>query len=383
MTFRDAAAIAGIGMTEITKRSGTTTYDLALRASLAAVDDAGLTPADIDGVVTYQVSDSVSALEVAAGLGLRQVNYYNELEQGGQGNIASVGDAAMAIHAGLARTLVVVRAMNGRSGVRMGQYGAGSRADDWRQWSLPYGHTGPPQIHALWAQRHMARYGTTQEQLGAVAITLRDHAQLNPAAYFYGSPITLDDYLSSRIVTTPFRLLDCCLETDGAAAVVITTAEHARDLPHPPVYLSAFASGTGPSPQHPFLDWPEHATMFTGYIGAGAFRRSGFAPSDIDVAMIYDGFTIAVICQLEDLGFAPKGEGGRFVEDGNIRLGGPMPVNPNGGLLSAGYIHGMNNLGEGVRPLRHDAGLRQVPGAEVALVTGGEGARGSIALLHR
>ncbi|HEY1282024.1 MAG TPA: hypothetical protein VGF22_20250 [Acidimicrobiales bacterium] len=370
-------------MTEITKHSGTTTYDLALRAGLAALADAGLRPDELDGVVTYQVRDSVSALEVAAGLGLPGVSYYNEIEQGGQGNIASIGDAALAIAAGMATTLLVVRAMNGRSGTRMGQFGSRLLADDWRQWSLPYGQTGPPQIHALWAQRHMAVYGTTAEQLGAVAITMREHAQTNPAAYFYGKPITLNEYLDSRIITTPFRLLDCCLETDGAAALVLTAAERAIDRPRPPVYLASFASGAGPSPAHPFLDWPEHSRMFTSYLGPAAFERAGLEISDVDVAMIYDGFTISVICQLEDLGFAPKGEGGAFVEEGHIRLGGRLPVNPNGGLLSEGYVHGMNNVVEAVRQLRHEAGDRQVPAAEVALVTGGEGARGSIALLHR
>ena len=381
--LRDRAAIVGIGMTEISRCSGTTTLDMGVRACMAALRDAGLGPRDVDGVVTYQVRDSASALEIAAALGLGPVRWYNELEQGGPGGTSAVSEAALAVATGLAETLLVVRSMNGRSGVRMGHWGADMAADDWRQWTLPYGYTGPPQYFALWARRHMAVYGTTSEQLGAVAVTMRANAQRNPAALFHGKPITLEDHQRSRMITTPFRLLDCCLETDAAAAVVVTTAERARDLPHRPVLISGFSSGTGPSPSHPFLDWPDHATMYPAYLSEAAYRMAGLGPGDVDVAMIYDAFTIAVICQLEDLGFVPKGQGGPFVEAGGIAHDGSLPVNPNGGLLSEGYVHGLNNLVEGVRQLRGAAGERQVAGAEVALVTGGEGSRGSIMLLRR
>jgi acetyl-CoA acetyltransferase len=381
-TLHDAAVISGVGLTAITSNSGTTTTDLAVRASLAALDDAGLAPRDLDGIVTYQVRDSISALEVAAAIGLGPVRWYNDLEMGGPGGTAAMGEAAMAIHAGLADHVLVVRAMNGRTGMRMGRYGAQHRADDWRQWTVPYGHVGPPQYFALWAQRHMAVYGTTPAQLGAVAVTLRAHAQLNEGAYFYGKPITLDDYFASRMVTSPFRLLDCCLENDAAAAVVVSAADRAPGLRHRPVYVGAFTSSAGPSPQHPFIDWPDHAAMFTAFAADEAFGQAGIGREDVDVALIYDAFTIAVIAQLEDLGFCAKGEGGAFVEAGHVALGGSLPVNPNGGLLSEGYVHGLNNLIEAVRQLRGQAGPRQVPGAEVAVVTGGEGARGSIAILH-
>jgi acetyl-CoA acetyltransferase len=212
---------------------------------------------------------------------------------------------------------------------------------------------------------------------------MRDNAQRNPAAYFHGRPITLADHQSSRMISSPFRLLDCCLETDGAAAVVVTAADRADGLARAAVTIGGFVNGAGPSPMHPFLDWPDHTVMFPRYLAPTLYTMAGLGPGDVDVGMIYDGFTFAVIAQLEDLGFVDKGDGGPFVADGHIARGGTLPVNPNGGLLSEGYVHGLNNLIEGVRQLRGEAGPRQVVDAEVALVTGGEGARGGILMLHR
>ena len=378
----EKTCIVGLGMTAISRASGLTPLEMAVEAALHALDDAGLSPHDLDGVVMYQLRDSTTALDLSAALGLPIVKWYSEMDMGGSGGTAAVGEAAMAISCGIADTLLVVRSMNGRSGMRMGRYGAEARADAWRQWSLPYGYTGPPQFFAMWAQRHMARYGTTSEQMGAVAVTMREHAQLNRAALFYGKPITLADHQASRMVSHPFRLLDCCLETDGAAAVVVTSAARARDCRQPPVYVGGFSNGAGPSPAHPFMDWPDHAVMYPAYLSEVAFEMAGVSRGDVDLAMIYDGFTFAVISQLEDLGFVAKGDGGPFVAEGNIKLGGALPVNPNGGLLSEGYIHGLNNLIEGVRQLRGQAGERQVEDAEVAVVTAGEGARGSIMVLH-
>jgi acetyl-CoA acetyltransferase len=382
MQLRDAAAITGIGITDLTRNSGTSVYDLALQASLAALDDAGLSPGALDGIVTFQVHDSVSALDVAAGIGMPVVRWYQEIETGGPGGTSAVGEAALAIAAGLARHVLVFRAMNGRSGVRMGRWGTDEMASDWRQWALPYGFMSPPQFFAMWARRHMAVYGTTSRQLGAVAVTMREHAQLNPRAMFNGKPMTIEDHQASRMITDPFRLLDCCLETDGAAAVLLSAAGLASDLKRPPVFVSGFANGAGPSPMHPFMDWPDHTAMFPAYLADAAFEMAGVDRSEVDLFQIYDGFTFAVISQLEDLGFVAKGDGGPFVEGGGIRLDGRMPVNPNGGLLSEGYMHGLNNLIEGVRQLRGEAVGRQVA-CELAVVTGGEGARGSVMLLRK
>ena len=383
LAMRDATAVVGIGITPFYRNSGTTVLDLASQACLAAIQDAGLTPADIDGVICYHERDSVSTLDVAQALGIGQLNWYNDNEQGGPGTTSTVAEAAMAVASGAAKAVVVYRAMNGRSGVRMGQFGAGEPARGMQQWTLPYGFTAPAQIFSMWATRHMATYGTTSEHLGHVSVTFREHAQMNPAAIFYGKPITLEDHQNSRMITTPYRLLDCCLETDGAAAVVVTSAERARDLKHDPVYIGGFSYGAGPNAGLPFTNWPDFTAMFPKYIADDAFRMAGMDRSDVDFAEIYDAFTFGVICQLEDLGFCAKGEGGPFVAEGNIKLGGKLPCNPNGGLLSEAYVHGMNNMVEAIRQLRHEAGDRQVKDAEVGLVTGFGGAIGSVMLLHR
>ncbi|HEX3804344.1 MAG TPA: hypothetical protein VHV75_16030 [Solirubrobacteraceae bacterium] len=382
MSARDKASIVGVGMTPIVRRSDKSTLEMAVEASLAALDDAGLSPHDVDGFVTFQLGDSIPALAVAAALGVPVVRWYSELQMGGPGAALGIADAALAIAGGAANTVLVFRSMSGRSGVRMGRYGADGGAGDYRQWILPYGFTGPPQVYALWARRHMHEFGTTVEHLGAVAVAMREHAQLNPDAYFFGKPITLADHQASRMVSSPFRLLDCCLENDAAGAVVITRADRASACAHPPVHIGGFAAGAGPAPAMPSLEWPDFTKMYSAYLADAAFAMAGLERSDVDLALLYDAFTLAVIVQLEDLGFVDRGDGGPFVAEGNIALNGRLPVNPNGGLLSEGYIHGMNNLIEGVRQLRGEAGHRQIPGAEVAVVTASEGPRGGVTLLH-
>lgn len=369
-------------MTEVSRSSGRSPLELALDAAGSALADAGLAAHDLDGVVTYQLGDSASALEVAGALGVPLVRWYGELQMGGPGATLAPADAALAVSNGLAETVLVFRAMNGSSGVRMSRFQAGNGAHGARQWTLPYGFAAPAQIYAMWARRHMAMYGTTTEQLGHVAVTLRAHAQRNPGALFHGKPMTLADHQESRPVSLPFRLLDCCLETDGAAALVVTTEAHARDCRKPPVFVAGFANGAGPSPAAPGFDWPDYTTMYPAYHADAAFAMAGLAREDVDLALLYDAFTFAVIAQLEDLGFVAKGEGGPFVQDGQIGVSGSLPVNPNGGLLSEGYIHGLNNVVEAVRQIRREAGARQVAGAEVAVVTAGEGARGGVMLLH-
>lgn len=383
LAMRDAAALVGIGTTEFTRNSGTTVLDMAAHACRSAILDAGLTAADIDGIICYQENDSVSVLEVAGALGLKQMNWYNDVQQGGPGTTSTVAEAAMAVASGAASAVLVYRAMNGRSGVRMGRFGTEGGAAGWQQWTMPVGFAAPAQIFSLFAQRHMDLYGTTSEQLGHVSVTQREHAQLNPAALFYGKPITLDDHQNSRMIASPYRLLDCCLETDGAAAVLVTSAERAKDLAHDPVYIGGFSYGCGPNASLPFTNWPDHSVMFPKYIAEKAYQMSGLGPKDVDFAEIYDAFTFGVICQLEDLGFVEKGMGGPFVEEGNIKLGGTLPVNLNGGLMSEAYVHGLNNMVEAVRQLRREAGERQVKDANVGLVTGFGGAIGSVMMLHR
>ncbi|MEV4895244.1 acetyl-CoA acetyltransferase, partial [Nonomuraea sp. NPDC055795] len=280
------------------------------------------------------------------------------LDQFGGGSVshAVAGQAALAVAAGLADTVVFYRAINARSEFRMGQ---AANPSPEVQYQAPYGLTAPVQHFALAARAHMLRYGTTEEHLGQIAVRQRAHAAKNPRALMR-TPITLDDYLASRWIAEPFRLLDCCLETDGACALVITTAERARSLRRTPVLISAAAWGGGQS----FLSGADPTVSAAATLAPRLYGQAGLTPADIDVAQLYDCFTYSVLVQLEDYGFCAKGDGGPFAASGE----GP-PVNTHGGFLSEGYVHGINHLAEAVSQLRGDAGDRQVPGARVALST--------------
>ncbi len=364
--MRDRVAIAGIGMTELSKDSGVSTLTLGCRAILAAVADAGLRPEQIDGIATHRVGDSVLPGVLAQALGLRDLRWYVDQFGGGSTSCSIVGQAALAVHAGLADAVVCYRAINARSEFRMGGTGRPLVDAVETQYQAPYGYFAPPQQFAMAAREHMLRYGTTHEQLGAVAVAQRAHAADNERA-LQRAPITMDDYLASRWVVEPFRLLDCCLETDGAVAVVLTSAERARDLRHGPVLIRGAAWGSGftlYSNQQPDLTVTPAAAM-----ARRLWSLAGLGPSDVDVAELYDCFTYTVVVQLEDYGFCEKGEGGDFVASGATRLGGRLPVNTHGGFLSEGYVHGLNHVYEAVSQLRGDAGARQVAGAEVALCT--------------
>ena len=246
-----------------------------------------------------------------------------------------------------------------------------------------YGNTVAGQHFAHAARRHMHEFGTTSEQLGAIALAMRGHAQLNPKAVMHGKPMTLDDYLASPMLADPYRFFDCCLETDGAAAVVVTSAERARDLATSPVRILAAASGQ----PYPADEITNRRDIFrTGLTIAApeAFGKAGVTPADVDFAMIYDCFTFEVLQQLEEVGFCKRGEGGPFVEGGRIELGGELPVNTHGGLLSEAHVLGMSHIVEAVRQLRGGLGERQVEGADLGVVTGwGDFGDGSLALLAR
>jgi len=382
-TLRDKYAIAGIGCTKYSADSGTTVLNLALEACRAALADAGLDVNEIDGVVSYHFGDSVPSMAVATGLGLPAARYAVEFSSGGNAANLIVQTAAAAIEAGLARNVLCYRAMNGRSGLRLG----GSRDLNSRgitQYTAPFGWITYPQAMAMWCRRHMIRYGTTSEQLGAVAVSCRRNAALNPRAMMR-EPITLADHQASRMIVEPFRLLDICLESDGACALLVTPAERARDLRRKPVYILGAAYGGGPNQGDDLFDairWPEHAHNYAKYIAADLWAGAGVGPRDIDVAEIYDCFTYSVIMQLEGFGFCKEGEGGAFVQAGNIDRDGEIPVNTHGGLLSEAYIHGLNHVVEAVEQLRGEAGPRQVAGAELALTTAGAMTCGSALVLR-
>ena len=376
MTWRPGTcAVVGIGTTDFSKDSGRSPLTLAAQAAHAALADAGLSAADVDGIVRNDM-DTVYPAALAEALGVPDLGYWGDAGPGGSGPAAMVGQAVAAIEAGLATTVVVFRSLNGRSGLRYGKgHQAGARAGgeaSYEDLYLPYGMQTPGQFFALLAQDHLNRYGKTQEGLAEIALACREHANANPAAQFRDRPMTLESYYASRMLSTPLRLFDYCLETDGACAVVVTSAERARDLPHPPAYVASVAQAAGPEPQpglmFPMLTRQDMLATPAADCGRRLFERAGLQAADVDVAQLYDCFTITVLLQLEDYGFCGRGEGGEYAAAGQLRLSGDLPTNTSGGHLSEGYLHGMNHVAEGVRQIRGTS-TAQVPGAEVCLVT--------------
>mgnify|MGYP001047755604 CR=1 FL=1 len=368
-----SAAIAGIGESPVGRVPGLSTLALLRRASEAALADAGLTLREVDGLLTTPARVENWAMPcgvVAQELGLRP-RYLATLDVAGASGCAMVHHAAMAVATGQASVVLCVTGQNllsHRTDAVATMAGAGWAHPDFEAPAGPL----VPTLYALAAQRHMHEYGTTPEQLAEVAVAIRGHAALNPNAH-KRTPITVADVLASPMVTSPLHVLDCALVSDGAAAVVVTSAERARDLKARPVVLL----GQGYGYSHTYIG--EYADVTTtGAVDSGreAFRQAGVTPSDIDVAELYDCFTITVIIELEDLGFCRKGEGGAFVEGGRIRLGGDLPVTTHGGLLSFGHPGlggGMFHVLEAVRQVRGEAGPRQVPDVELALAHGNGG----------
>lgn len=391
VTARDRCAIAGIGATEFSRDSGRSVLSLATEASLAALEDAGLEPADVDGIVRCD-HDHVSHNDLAASLGIPNLTYWGQTGPGGGAPCAMVGQAAAAILAGLASTVLLYRSLNGRSESRFGQGQHMTRGADvvggqgtYDEFFLPFGLITAGQTFALMAQRHMIQYGTRPEHLGHIALACREHAHSNPRAQMQGKLLTMEDYLSARMIATPLRLFDYCLETDGANAVVVTSTERARDLRRKPVLIRAQAGGCAPDTR-PGMMFPvvmrEDMTDLPARSAAKTlWNKAGLGPEDVDVAQIYDCFTISVLLQLEAFGFCARGEGGPFAASGALRPGGALPINTGGGHLSEGYIHGMNHVVEAVRQLRGES-TGQVPDAETCLVTGGPLPTGTSVLLR-
>ena len=373
---RDRCAIVGIGATDYSAASGRSVLTLATQAARAAITDAGLAPADVDGIVRSE-HDEVLPNALSDSLGLDGLTYWSSVGTGGGAPCGMVGQAIGAILSGQATTVLVYRSLNGRSGRRFGQ-GSGGRhvggSGSYDELFGPYGLGVPGQMFALIAQRHMIEFGTTSEHLGHIALACRARAVANPAAQMHGRPLTMDDYLSARPISLPLRLNDFCLETDGACAVVVTGAERASDSPAPPVLIRAVAQGS-PRDVQPGLVLPallrETLTTHPSARVAGTlWRRAGLGPGDIDVAQIYDCFTITVLLQLEDYGFCAKGDGGPFAASGALEVDGRLPLNTAGGNLAEGYLHGLSHIAEGVRQLRGTS-TSQVHNAETCLVTSG------------
>jgi acetyl-CoA acetyltransferase len=380
------AAIAGIGATEFSKDSGRSELRLAAEAVQAALADAGLQPSEVDGLVTFTM-DSNAEVAVARELGIGELRFFSQVGYGGGAACATVHQAAMAIAAGTAEVVVCYRALNERSGRRFGQVAVGavrmptsSGIDN--GWHYPMGLGTPAAMVAMMAKRYMHTYGATSEDFGVVTVADRRHAAANPAAWFYRRPITLADHQASRWIAEPLRLLDCCQESDGAVAVVVTSLERARDLRRPPAVVQAAAQGSGPDQFTMTSFYRDDMTGLPemGVVARQLWQQSGIGPADVRTAVLYDHFTPYVLMQLEELGFCPRGEARHFIAGGAIEIGGRLPVNTHGGQLGEAYIHGLNGIAEGVRQVRGSS-VNQVPGDGPVLVTAGTGVPTSALIL--
>ncbi|SDL87189.1 thiolase C-terminal domain-containing protein [Nonomuraea jiangxiensis] len=353
--FAERAAVAGVGMTALSRESGRTELELAVEACRAACADAGIAACDVDGLLSYHLNDSVPVVQVARALGIERLGWHNDIAGGGTQAASILGDAAMLIDAGIARNIVIYRALNGRSGKRMNTVSTGP------QERLTYGLAGPIPLFALAATRYLHDTGLTAEHLHAVVAQSRRNAEANPRA-MRRSPLALDDYLARPYVCTPLRTVDCCQETDGACALVVSGV-----LGGPRVRAVVRGGGPGCSSMDRAADV---TAIFSSYVAPMLWKASGMRPSDVDVMLPYDAYSWLVPRQLEDFGLVERADLGAYLLE--RRHAG---VNPHGGLLSEGYVHGLNNVAQAVRELR--------AGREVALVTGFGGSFGSAALLVR
>ncbi|MEU7224926.1 lipid-transfer protein [Streptomyces chrestomyceticus] len=369
-TLGGRAAIAGIGATEFSKDSGRSELKLAVEAVRAALDDAGLGPADVDGMVTFTM-DTSPEITVAQAAGIGELSFFSRVHYGGGAACATVQQAALAVSAGIADVVVCYRAFNERSGRRFGagvQRREPSAEGAALGWNLPAGLLTPASWVAMAAQRYLYAYGLTPEAFGQVAVVGRRHAARNPAAYFHGRPITLADHAASRWIVEPLRLLDCCQETDGGQALVVTSLARARDLRRPPAVIRAAAQGAGRAQEQMTSYYRDGLTGLpeSAVVARQLWRTSGLRPADIDVGILYDHFTPFVLMQLEEFGFCAPGEAADFV------AADALPLNTHGGQLGEAYLHGMNGIAEAVRQLRGTS-VNQVPGAAAVLVTAGTG----------
>ncbi len=371
-------AIVGIGATEFSKDSGRSEMSLASEAVAAAIADSGLSPSDIDGMVTYS-TDNNPDIEIARHVGIGSLRHFSRVHYGGGAACGTIVMAAMAVATGVADAVVCYRAFNERSGRR---FGAGVQDLDVSataeraqfSWTTPTGLLTPASWVAMVARRYMHLYGATSLDFGRVAVAGRRHAANNPAAWFHEQPVTLEDHQNSRWIVDPLHLLDCCQETDGGQALVVTSVERARDLPNKPAVVLAGAQGAGDQ------QW----TMTSFYrddiaqlpemkvVADELWTSSGLTPADIQTAVLYDHFTPYVLMQLEEFGFCPRGEAKDFITDGALEIGGRLPINTHGGQLGEAYLHGMNGIAEGVRQVRGTS-VNQVDSVENVLVTAGTG----------
>jgi len=382
--------ISGVGLSAVGRRLGRSALDLTVEAALAALAHAGLQPSDIDGLTTYPGMSSaapgmspIGCAEIREALGLGVHFYASSAE--GAGQLSAVMIAIMAVATGQARHVLCFRTLTESSSQTPGRRASvlgtgGGRIDTRWQFLLPFNAVSAANWTAMFAQAYMHRFGATREMLAHVAINQRENAALNPAAVLR-QPITLDDYMGARMISTPLCLLDCDIPVDGSAVVIISAADAAGDLRRRPLRIEAIGGA-----HHGRDSWDQRAditTMAAHDAASALWKRSDLKPADVDVACLYDGFSIYALMWLEAFGFAPHGEAARFVADGRTALHGELPLNPNGGQLSAGRLHGFGHLAEACLQLWGEAGARQVAGAEVAAVGVGGGPFGGAMLLTR
>lgn len=374
---KDKAAIVGVANTEFSKNSGRSELQLAAEAVAAALDDAGLKPSDVDGMVTFTM-DTSDEIEVARAVGIGDLTFYSRIPHGGGAATGLLHQAAMAVATGMAETVVIYRGLNGRSGHRFSGGVSGdittSDAIHWG-WYMPFGLLTPASWVAMCTQRYMHLSNCTKDSLFEVAHTTRNYAATNPAALFYDQPFDRAQYDAQKKIVDPLQLYDCCLESDGGSAVVITSTERAKHLKHPGVVIRGVGQGAG-------ANMESMTSFYHGEIAGipsmdiaakQAYKQSGLAPDDIDAAIIYDAFTPTVLWQLESWGFCNPREAHDFVLDGSLRPDGRLPMNTHGGQLSEAYIHGVNGIVEAARLVRGTSVNQPKKTINHALVTAGAG----------
>ncbi|MEB2286276.1 MAG: lipid-transfer protein [Polyangiaceae bacterium UTPRO1] len=385
-TLKNEAAIVGIGQTEFSKNSGRSELQLTAEAIKAALDDCGLRPADVDGMTTFTL-DTTDEIEAARAVGIGDLTFFNRIPHGGGAAIGVVQHAVMAVATGIADVVVCYRGLNGRSGQRYSAgVGEGVATSDLIHWSwyMPYGLMTPASWVAMFTQRYMYEYGATADDLAEVAIATREHAVTNPAAFFHQRPLSRQEYHEARWIAEPLRLYDCCQETDGACAAIVTSVERARDLKQKPAIVRGAAQAAGADQEsmtsfyRPSISYLPEMDL----VAKQVYAQSGLGPRDIDAAVVYDAFTSIVLWQLESFGFCGRGEAKDFIRGGTLRRDGRLPTNTHGGQLSEAYIHGMNGVNEGVRLIRGTS-VNQPRRNDHVLVTAGVGVPTSAMILGK
>jgi acetyl-CoA acetyltransferase len=351
------AAIVGVGQTEFSKNSGRSTLRMALEAIMEALDDAGLRPSDIDGVVKMASNREIEETDIARALGLRNLRFFGEIDYGGGAGSATVGHAAAAIAAGQADVVVTFRSLNERSERRFGESTVGGGVAGWRAYYIPIGLVTPAQWMAIFGRRYLHEFGHDTDAFGMVTVLSRRNAATNPHAMMYQRPITIEDHRRAEWIAEPLRLLDCCLDTDGASCAIVASAGVARRSSGTPVWIRAATQGMG-SAAETMTSWQRDSLTHLEEHEAAAealYRGADMTPDDIDVLLVYDHFTPMVLMTLEAYGFAARGHAPDRFREGFFDLDGAKPLNPMGGHLGEGYLHGFGHIVEAVRQLRGTA----------------------------